>query len=161
MRHLVGSQLAAEQVVWTACSGGVKARGLAALVAPGIPFDERMFRLVGPQQLWTGAKRFVRRGRYGAASIGFRAAANLWSEELGSEHPHVGSAIAWLAWTEVKLGRLSDAVVHYRQALDIAVSYAGPIHPRAAMLREDLDWVMLALREEPRGRPPGPPDRHG
>ena len=131
------------------------------MVARGMPMEERIYRFVGPQQLWTGAKRFARSGRFGMANAGLRASAQLWSEDLGPKHPWVGSALGYLAWTDVKIGRLADAVTHYREALEIAGGVVEPNHARIETLRRDLGWAERALRGEDTEEPPGAPDRLG
>jgi tetratricopeptide (TPR) repeat protein len=77
------------------------------------------------------------RGRNTEAVQGFRAALDIWSRTLGSDHPMVATAHLNLAACLDDTQR-EEATAHLFAARDIYVRKLGPDHPDVAIVESDL-----------------------
>jgi tetratricopeptide (TPR) repeat protein len=123
-----------------------------------MPLNERAFRYEGPAACYGGGKQYLKRRHYGMARIAFEWAARLWSESLGQDHPHVGSALAYEGWCEAMEGDFASAAANYERALRIAIGVVGPEGERALNWAGDLELIQVRLAGGD-GPLPGLPDR--
>jgi tetratricopeptide (TPR) repeat protein len=89
---------------------------------------------VGKHQYSLG-KILARYGRYEDALEAFKAAENWYAQNLGAQHPYVGSALIRQGLCNAKLDRLDAACCAYRHALAIVEETVGTSHQQAVEIR--------------------------
>jgi len=103
-----------------------------------VHLEHWLLNIAGPGGALTAGYQNLKKGRYETAAEAF-ADAELLLRKRNEPDSKIAEAVALRAWCYVKLGRASEAVPLYEQAIALEGAVAAP--ERIDQLREQLAWA--------------------
>jgi tetratricopeptide (TPR) repeat protein len=104
-----------------------------------------MERRAGPNAALHAGIKYLESGDYNTADHAFKVAEDLYRGRFGRNHNYVQQAVAYRAWTRMKMGLLEDASALFEEAVAIERDTNGDNTPRGAQLKDQWADVVEAL----------------